>query len=64
MDYIGGELLVEDVDVDVEQAWTGWVELLEGAPAQVDDAARDVRPAVSDSGDDRATGVGRTRSSN
>ena len=51
-------LLVEDIDVDIEQSRTGGIELLEGAPAQVDNATGDVWPAIGDLSDDRATGVG------
>ena len=39
-------LRVEQVDRDVQQAWRLWLELAEGTPAQVDDAACDVWPAV------------------
>src|SRR5262249_33398545 len=49
--------LVDEVDVDVQQAWAGWVELTVRGPAQVDDAAPDVWAAIGYFGHDRPTGV-------
>src|ERR671933_587686 len=49
-------LVVEQVDVDVQQPGPGRIQLLERAPAQVDDAAGDVWTAIGHLGINRATG--------